>query len=55
MRLLEFSIDPKLPADYTALGSTYLLTEISTMILPRGKGPPARKSDSLTAMCEPTV
>jgi hypothetical protein len=35
------------------LGSTQLLTEISTRILPGGKVDPARKSDNLTAICEP--
>jgi hypothetical protein len=37
-----------------ALGSTQLLTEISTRILPGGKGRPAPKAD-LTATCEPIV
>jgi hypothetical protein len=38
-----------------ALGSTQLLTEISTRNLPGGKGRPARKADNLTANCEPIV
>jgi hypothetical protein len=38
-----------------ALGSTQPLTEISTRILPGGKGRPARKADNLTAICEPIV
>jgi hypothetical protein len=38
-----------------ALGSTQLLTEMSTRNLPGGKGRPARKEDNLTAICEPTV
>jgi hypothetical protein len=38
-----------------ALGSTQLLTEMSTKNLPGGKGRPARKADNLTAICEPTV
>jgi hypothetical protein len=36
-----------------ALGSTQILTEMSTRNLPGGKGRPARKADSLTAICEP--
>jgi hypothetical protein len=35
-----------------ALGSTQLLTGMSTKNLPRGKGRPARKADNLTAICE---
>jgi hypothetical protein len=38
-----------------ALGSTQTLTEMSTRNLPGDKGRPARKSDNLTAICEPTV
>jgi hypothetical protein len=38
-----------------ALGSTQLLTEMSTRNLPEGKGRPARKADNLTAICEPNV
>jgi hypothetical protein len=38
-----------------ALESTQLLTEMSTRNLPGGKGQPARKADTLTAICEPTV
>jgi hypothetical protein len=37
------------------LGSTQRLTEMSTSNLPRGKERPARKTDNLTAICEPTV
>jgi hypothetical protein len=37
------------------LGSTQPLTEMSTRNLPGGKGRPARKSDNLTAICEPIV
>jgi hypothetical protein len=33
-----------------ALGSTQLLTEITTANLPGGKGRPARKADNLTAL-----
>jgi hypothetical protein len=38
-----------------ALGSTQPLTEMSTRNLPEGKGRPARKTDNLTAICEPIV
>jgi hypothetical protein len=38
-----------------ALGSTQLLTEMSTRNLPGGKGRLAHKADNLTAICEPTV
>jgi hypothetical protein len=42
-----------------ALGSTQLLTEMSTRNLPGegggGKGRPARKTDNLSAICEPIV
>jgi hypothetical protein len=38
-----------------ALGSTEPLKEMSTRNLPGSKGRPARKSDTLTATCEPTV
>jgi hypothetical protein len=34
------------------LGSTQLLTEISTRILPGGKGRPAREADNFIAICE---
>jgi hypothetical protein len=36
-----------------AMGSTQSLTEMSTRNLPGGKGRPACKADSLTAICEP--
>jgi hypothetical protein len=39
-------------------GSTLPIKEMSTRNLPGGgggKGRPARKSDNLTAICEPTV
>jgi hypothetical protein len=41
-----------------ALGSTQPLTEMSTKNLPvwgGGEGRPARKTDNLTAICEPIV
>jgi hypothetical protein len=37
------------------LGSTQPLTEMSTRSVRGGKGRPARKADSLTALCEPIV
>jgi hypothetical protein len=49
---------PKLPKTFsltTALGSTQSLTKMSTRNIPGGKGRPARKSDNLTAICEPIV
>jgi hypothetical protein len=36
-----------------AMGSTQPLTEMSTRILPGGKGRPMRKANNLTAICEP--
>jgi hypothetical protein len=38
-----------------ALVSTQPLTEMGTATAPGGKGRPARKADSLTAICEPIV
>jgi hypothetical protein len=38
-----------------ALGSTQPLTEMSTRNISGGKGRPARKADSLTAIYEPIV
>jgi hypothetical protein len=38
-----------------ALGSTQLLTEMSTRNLPGGKGRQVRGADNLTAICEPIV
>jgi hypothetical protein len=37
------------------LGSTQLLTEMSTRNLLGGRGRPSRKADNLTAICEPIV
>jgi hypothetical protein len=37
------------------LGLTQPLTEISTRNLPGGNGRPMRKTDNLTAICEPIV
>jgi hypothetical protein len=38
-----------------ALGSTQSLTEMSSRNFPGGKGPPARRADNLTAICEAAV
>jgi hypothetical protein len=38
-----------------ALGSTQLLTELSTRNYSGGKGRPARKADNLTFICEPII
>jgi hypothetical protein len=38
-----------------ALGSTQPLTEMSTRNLPGDKKRPARRTDNLTAICEPIV
>jgi hypothetical protein len=44
------------PSSYTmVLGSTQLLTEMSTSNLAGSKGQPDCKVDSLTAICEPIV
>jgi hypothetical protein len=37
------------------LGSTQPLTEMSTRIFPEAKRWPARKTDNLTAICEPIL
>jgi hypothetical protein len=48
-------IDLILPTALWPRGSTQPLTEISTRHLRGGKGRPARKGDSLTAICKPNV
>jgi hypothetical protein len=55
MRSLEFSNLPSASSRIMALGSTQLLTEMSTRNHPGGKGRPARKIDNVTAICEPIV
>jgi hypothetical protein len=55
MSSLDFFNLPNPSSRTMALGLTKPLTEMSTRNLPGGKGRPARKVDSLTAICEPTV
>jgi hypothetical protein len=38
-----------------AMGSTQSLTEMSTRNIPGGEARPVRKTDNLTAICEPIV
>jgi hypothetical protein len=52
---VDFFNLPNPSSDTMALGSTQPLTEMSTRNLPGGKRRPARKSDNLTAICEPIV
>jgi hypothetical protein len=55
MRSLDFSIDLPPFSRTMALGSTQLLTQMSTRNLLGGNGRPALKADNLTAICEPIV
>jgi hypothetical protein len=50
--VIGFFNSPNPSSSTIALGSTQPLTEMSTRILPGGKGRPTRKAD-LTAICEP--
>jgi hypothetical protein len=43
------------PSRTLAQRSAQPLSEMSTRNLPRGKGLPARRTDSLAAICEPAV
>jgi hypothetical protein len=54
MRSLDFSIYLVFPRT-VALESSQPLTELNTRNLRGGKGWPARKTDNLTAICEPIV
>jgi hypothetical protein len=53
--VIRFFNWPNLSILSMALGSAQPLTEMSTRNLPGAKGRPARKSDNLFAICEPTV
>jgi hypothetical protein len=53
--VIGFFIWPNPSSCTMALGSTQPLTEMSTRNLPGGKGWPVRKTDNLTAICEPIV
>jgi hypothetical protein len=55
MRSLDFSVDLLFTAALLPWGSLKPLTEMSTRNLPGSQGRPARKADSLPAMCEPIV
>jgi hypothetical protein len=46
---------PNLSCRIVDLGSTQLLTEMSTRNLPWGKKQLARRADNLAAICEPSV
>jgi hypothetical protein len=52
---LDFFNLPNPSSPIMALVSSQLLTEMSIMNLPGGKGRPARKAGNLTAICEPMV
>jgi hypothetical protein len=54
-RSLDFFNFPNLSSRTMSLASAQPLTEMSTRILPGGKGRPARQADNLTAICEPAV
>jgi hypothetical protein len=53
MRPFDFFSSPNPSSPTIALGSTQLLTEMSTTSLLGGKGRPVRKADNLTVICEP--
>jgi hypothetical protein len=53
--VIRFFSIPNSSSRTMALGSTQPLTEMSTRILPWGKGRPARVSDNLAAICEPII
>jgi hypothetical protein len=50
---VDFFTLPNTSSRTMTLESTQPLTEMSTRNLPEGKGRPARKTDNLTAICEP--
>jgi hypothetical protein len=53
--VIGFFNSPNPSSRTIALKSTPPLTEMSARNLPGGKGRPARKTDNLTAICEPIV
>jgi hypothetical protein len=53
--VIQFFNSPNPSSRTIALGSIQPLTEMSTRNLPGGKGGPVRKSDNLTAICDPIV
>jgi hypothetical protein len=53
--VIEFFISPNPSSRIMSVGSTQLLTKMSTRNIPGGKGRSARKTDNLTAICEPIV
>jgi hypothetical protein len=55
VEVIRFFILPNSSSRTVALGSTYPLTETSTRNIPGSKGWAARKTDNLTAICEPIV
>jgi hypothetical protein len=55
MKSLDFFSLPNISSRTIALGSTQLLTEMSTRNIPGCKGRPTRKADNLTAIYEPIV
>jgi hypothetical protein len=55
MSLLDLSIARIFSSRTMTLRSAQPLTEMSTRILPLGKGLPAREADNFTAICQPTV
>jgi hypothetical protein len=53
---LDFFFNLPNPSSRTmALGSIQPLTEMSTRNFHGGKGPPARRVDNFTAICEPII
>jgi hypothetical protein len=55
MAVSHFANWPNPSSRNMPLGSTQLLTEMSTRNLPGGKGRPAREADNLTAICGPIL
>jgi hypothetical protein len=55
MNSLDFFNWPNPSSRTMALGSTQLLTDMSTWNFPVGRGRPTRKAENLTTICEPIV